>query len=135
MSTLIIGPASPPGPRRGPAQPSLALVEVTQPHHRAGERYQRGRDHRLRSPAVPVGERYRLAAAALGRGERVDLRRKTELREAADLEVRPADLPGQDGALLEVAFSVWKPERPRLDGPQVHQRHRSQVAVQRDVFV
>jgi hypothetical protein len=34
-----------------------------------------------------------------------------------------------------VAFSVWPPQRPRLGGPQVHQRHHSQVSVERDVFV
>ena len=44
--------------------------------------------------------------------------RETELREAADFQVRPADLPGQDGALPEVAFSVWQPQGPRLGGPR-----------------
>ncbi len=35
-----------------------------------------------------------------------------------------------------MAFGVFKPQgRPRLDGPQVHQRHGAQVAAERDVFV
>ena len=54
----------------GALQPSLAFVELTRQDHRGGQRHQRGRDHRLRAPAVPLGERYRLAAAPLGRGER-----------------------------------------------------------------
>ena len=90
----------------GALQPSLALVELTRPDHRAGERDQRGRDHRFRAPAVSLGERDRLAAAPLGRGERADLRCEPELRQAADFEVGPADLPGQGGALPEVAFGV-----------------------------
>ena len=72
-----------------------------------GQRDQRGRDHRLRAPAVPLGERDRLAAAPPGRGERAEPRCETELRKAADFQVGPADPPGQGGALLEVAFSVW----------------------------
>jgi hypothetical protein len=119
----------------GSLQPSLALVELTCPDHRAGQRDQRGRDHRLRAPAVPLGERDRLAAAPLGGGERAHPRRETELRQAADFQVGPADLPGQDGALPEVAFGAWQPERPRLGGPQVHQRHRPQIAAQRDVLI
>ena len=43
---------------------------------------------------------------------------KPELRKAADFEVWPADAPGQDGALLEVAFSVLKPQGPRLEVPR-----------------
>ncbi len=54
---------------------------------------------------------------------------------AADLQVGPADPAGQGGALPQVAFGVLKPQRPRLDGPQVQQRHRAQVAAQRDVVV
>jgi hypothetical protein len=61
--------------------------------------------------------------------------REAELREAADFHVGPTDLPGQDGAVLEVACCVWQPQGPRLDGPQIHQRHRSQVAAQGDVCV
>ena len=71
-------------------------------HHRAGERHQRGCDHRFRAPAVPFGEGDRLAAAPLGRGERMDLRhvstmkdiRESELREAADFQVRAGRSPG-----------------------------------------
>ncbi len=70
---------------------------------------------------MPLGEGDRLAAAPLGRGERVeDQRREPELRQAADFQVGPADLTGQVGALPEVAFGVrrvWQPERPRLGGP------------------
>ncbi len=120
----------------GAPQPPLALVEVTQPHHRAGEHYHRGCDHRFRAPAVAFGERDRLAAAPPDRGERVeDQRCEPEPRQAGDFQVRPADLPGQDGALPEVAFSVRQPKRPRLGDPQVHQRHRPQVVAQRDVLV
>jgi hypothetical protein len=46
-----------------------------------------------------------------------------------------ADLPGQDGALPQVAFCVRTGQGPRLEGPQVHQRHRAQVAAERDVLV
>src|SRR6266852_7606032 len=94
------------GPR-GALQPFLALVKLTRPDHHPGERDQRGRDDRRRTPSIPVGERYRLAAAAPSRGERADPRREPELRETADVEVGPADLPGQDGALAEVAFTVY----------------------------
>src|ERR1700730_10924665 len=83
----------------------------------------------------PRGGCYRLAAAQLGNGERVDLRREPELRQAADLEIGSADLPSQDGALLQVAFGVRKRQGPRLDRPQVHQRHRAQVAAERDVLI
>ena len=93
--------------RCGAPQPSLAFVELTHPDHHARERDERGRDDRLRVPAVPAGEGYRLVAAPPGSGERADLRRETQLRKAADFEVGPADLPGQDGALLQVAFSIW----------------------------
>ena len=119
----------------GTLQPSLAFVKVTREDHRGGQRQQRGRDHRLGAPAVPLSGCYRVAAAPLGRGERVDLRREPELRQAAHLEVGPADLPGQGGALLQVAFGVRKAQGPRLDGSQVHQRHRAQVTAQRDVLV
>src|SRR6266508_4612473 len=93
----------------GALQPSLAFVEVTRPDRRGGERYQRGRNHRLCAPAVPLGERYRLVAVLPGGGDRADLRRETQLRQAADLQVGPADPAGQGGALLEVAFSVLQP--------------------------
>ena len=106
------------GPR-GALQPSLALVQLTRPDHHPGEGDQRGRDDRRRTPSIPVGERDRLAAAAPGRGERADPRREPELRETADFEVGPADLPGQDGALAEVAFTVFDPQGPRLNDPQV----------------
>jgi hypothetical protein len=74
---------------------------------------------------VSLGERNRLVAPPLGDGERPQLRCETELREAADFKVRPTDLPGEIGALLEVAFTVFKPQGPRLDDPQVHQSHRT----------
>src|SRR6266536_6279693 len=90
----------------GALQPSLPLVKLTRPDQIGSQRYQRGRDDGLRAPAVPVGERYRLVAAPPGSGERADLRRETELGEAADFQVGAADVPGQDGALLEVAFGV-----------------------------
>ncbi len=61
--------------------------------------------------------------------------RETELREAADFQVRSADLPGEDGALPEVAFSVWQPQGPRLDGPQVHLYFAMTGAAARSVTV
>src|SRR6266540_6408748 len=119
----------------GALQPSLAFVELTRQHHRAGQRYQRGRNYPVRAPAMSLRERDRLVAAPPGRCERVDLRGERELREAADFDVRPADLPGEDGAFVEVAFGVGKSYGPCLDDPQIHQRHCSQVAAERDVFV
>ena len=119
----------------GALQPSLGFVKLARPGQVAGQRDERGRNHRLCPPTVPVGERDRLTASLPGDGEGADPRRETQLRKAADFQVWPADAPGQDGALLEVAFSVWKPQGPRLQGPQVHQRHRAQVAAQRDIFV
>src|SRR6202043_1246133 len=70
----------------GAPQPPLALVELTQEHHRAGERHQRGGDHRLRPPAVPLGERYRLTTARLGHGERVDLRHGSTMEDIRETE-------------------------------------------------
>src|SRR5260370_42469458 len=92
----------------GAAQPSLGLVELTRPDHCAGQRYQLGRDYPLRAPAVSLGERDGLAAAPLGRGERVDLRREPELREAAYLHVAPAAFPGEDGTLPQLAFAAFE---------------------------
>src|SRR6185369_16623497 len=91
---------------------------------------------------VPFGERDRLAAAPLGRGERTGLRhvgtmediRESELRQAADFEVGAADLPGQVGTLPEVAYGVRQPQGPRLGGPQIPQCYRAQVAAQGNVF-
>jgi hypothetical protein len=57
---------------------------------------------------MPLGEPYRLAAAPLCSGERVDLRCEPELREAGYFQVGPTDLAGQSGSLLQVAFGVWK---------------------------
>src|SRR6266540_5759126 len=88
----------------GALQPPLGLGKLTRPHHRAGQRYQRGRDPRLRAPSMSLGKRDRLAAAPLDSGEREDLRREPQLREASDLEVGPADLTGQDSALPQVAL-------------------------------
>ena len=119
----------------GAPQRALAFVELTRPDQVGGQCYQRGRDDGLCAPAVSVGEGDRLAAAAPGGGERVDLRRETELCQAGNLQIGPADPPGQNGALPEVAFSVWKSQGPCFDGPQIHQRHRPEVAVERDVLV
>ncbi len=120
----------------GPLQPAFALVELTRPDQRGGHRDERGRDHPFVGQAVPLGQLDRLAAAPLGDGERVDPRREAQLRQAPDLEVGPADLPGQRGALPQVAFGVGQTgRRPRLGRPQVQQRQRPQVAAQRDVLV
>jgi hypothetical protein len=43
---------------------------------------------------------------------------ESELREAADFQVRPADLTGQVGALPEVAYGIWQPQGPRLAVPR-----------------
>jgi hypothetical protein len=119
----------------GALQPPLAFVKLARPDQVGGQRDQRGRDHGLGAPAVPLGQRDRFVAALPGGGERADPRREPELGEAADFEIGPADLPGQGGALLEVAFGVWQPQGPRLKGAQVVQRHCPQVAAERDVFV
>ena len=100
----------------GALQPPLGLVKLTRPHHRAGQRDQRRRGHRLRTPAVSLGEGDRLPAAPLDSGERSDPRREPELHEASDFEVGPADVPGQDGTLPKVAFGIGKPQG-RFDGP------------------
>jgi hypothetical protein len=118
----------------GALQPSLGFVELTRPGQVGSQRYQRWCGDGIRAPAVPVSERYRLAAAPSGNGERAELGRETELRQTGDFQVGAADLPGQGGALLEMTFSVRKPLGPLLDDPQVHQRDRPQVAAERDVL-
>src|ERR1700722_11797811 len=87
-----------------PMQPSLPLVELPRPDHRFCEGYHRGLVRWFGAPAVPVGERDRLVAASAGRAERTGFRHESELGEAADFEVGPADRPGQGGALLQVTF-------------------------------
>jgi hypothetical protein len=54
---------------RAAPQPPLAFAELSCPDRLFGQGEQRGRDHRFGPPAVPLGERYRLAAALLGRGQ------------------------------------------------------------------
>ena len=93
----------------GALQPSLALVKLARPDQVGGQRDQRGRNNRLCAPAVPIGKGDRLVAATPGRGERADPRRETQLCQAGDLQVGPADPPGKNGALLEVALSIWQP--------------------------
>ncbi len=91
-------------------QPSLGVLELARPDHRAGKRYQGRRDHLVRAPAMPLGERYRLLATLPDRGKRAEFRGETQLREAADFEIGPSDLPGKIGALLQVAFTVRIPQ-------------------------
>ena len=57
------------------------------------------------------------------------------MRATRDLEVRPADRPGERGSLGEVPLSVGESPRPRLDDPEIQQRDRPQFAAHRDLFV
>ena len=119
----------------GALQPSVGFVEFTRPGQVGGQRYQRWCGDGIRAPAMPVSERYRLAAALPGNGEGAELGRETELRQTGDLQVGAADLPGQDSALPEMTFGVRQPLGPLLDDPQVHQRDCPQVAAERDVLL
>src|SRR3954447_15567857 len=53
--------------------------------------------------------------------------------QAADLDVWPADLPGQAGALLEVALRLAKSDPP-LNGAEVQERHSSQLAGEGEIL-
>ena len=101
-----------------------------------GQREQRGRDHGFCAPAVPLGERYRLTAALLGRGQGTGCRREAELGQAGDLEIGAADLTGQGGALPQVAFGVGEGpgtmSLPRFGGSSA--AGGSQVVGDRDLF-
>jgi hypothetical protein len=120
------------GPGRAP-QPPLAFAELPRPDCRLGQGEQRGRDHRFGPPAVPLGQRYHLPAAFPGRGQGTG-RHGPELGEAAYLEIRAADLPGQGGTLPQVAFGVGERQGPRLDRSEVHQADGPQVAGERDLL-
>src|SRR6202034_4153238 len=88
-----------------------------------------------RAPAVLVGEGYRLSAPPPRSCEGLDLRRERELSQAGHFEVRTSDPPAKIGALLQVPLAVLVAKRPRFDGSEIHERHRAQVAVERDVLV
>ena len=117
-------PGSPSGPGGLPARPSHCSPSSNSPVQieRPGERHQRGCDHRLGVPAVPGGQRDRLIAAPPGHGEGVADRREAEVGEAGHLEIRPADVAGEGGALQQVAFAVGQPQRPRLGDAEIQQR-------------
>src|ERR1022692_2391032 len=82
-----------------------------------------------------LGERYRFSAPPPGSGEGLDLRCEGELSQAGHFEVRTSDPPRKIGALLQVPLTVLVPQRPRFDDSEIHERHRAQVAVERDVLV
>ena len=119
----------------GAAQPAIALVEFTRPDESAREVHERRRDDRLRAPAMLLGECYRLSAPPPRGCEGLDLRCEGELSQACHFEVRTSDPPRKIGALLQVPLAVLVSQRPRFDDPEIHERHRAQVAVERDVLV
>ena len=82
-----------------------------------------------------LGEGYRLPAPSPGSCEGLDLRCEGELSQAGHFEVRASDLPRQIGALLQVPLAVLVGQRPGFDGSEIHECHRAQVAVERDVLV
>src|SRR5258708_29030836 len=82
-----------------------------------------------------LGEGYRLSAAPSRSCEGLDLRCEGELSQAGHFEVRTSDPPRKIGALLQVPLAVLVPQRPRFDDSEIHERHRAQVAVERDVLV
>ena len=120
------------GLHRAP-QPSPGLGELPGPHHRASQ---------LTSASAITGsvpQPCRSASAIASRQRRWVVANggpstRTQAGEAP-FHVRSATLPGQRGTLPQVTFGVRQRQRPCLNGPQVHQRHRSQVAVQRDVLI
>jgi len=88
----------------GALQPSLAFVEFTRPGQVGRQRDQRGRDDGLPAPAMPAGERNRLAAALPGRAERADLRRESQLRQAGESPGSGDDVSltgGEPGSLVK----------------------------------
>src|ERR1700677_1357675 len=82
-----------------------------------------------------LGKGNRLQASLPGMCERLDLRCEGKLGQAGHLEVRTPDPPRKLGTLLQMPLAVLISERPRLDGSEVHERHRPQVAVERDLLV
>jgi hypothetical protein len=56
-----------------------------------------------------------------------------QVREAADLQVRPPDPAGEREPVLEMAPGVVQPQRPQLGAPEHHQRQRADVVGARDV--
>src|SRR6202023_3469119 len=82
-----------------------------------------------------LGEPYRLSAPPPGSCEGLDLRCEGELSQAGHFEVRTSDPSRKFGTLLQVPLAVLVSQRPRFDGSEIHERHRAQVAVERDVLV
>ena len=82
-----------------------------------------------------LGDGYRLFTPSPRRCEGLDLRGEGELGQAGHFEVRASDPAGKISALLQVPLTVLVAQRPRFDGSEVHEGHRAQVAVERDVLV
>src|SRR5580704_1773130 len=82
-----------------------------------------------------LSEGYRLSAPLAGGGEGLNLRCEGQLSQAGHLEEGTADLARKIGALLQVPLAVPVCQRPCFDGAEIHERHRAQVAVERDVLV
>ena len=57
------------------------------------------------------------------------------MRATRDLEVGPADRPGELCPLGKVTLSIVESTRPRLDDPEIQQRDRPQIATHRDLIV
>src|SRR6266568_4352999 len=118
-----------------PISPEPASSEFTRPDEDPGQVQERRRDDRLRAPAVLLGESYRFQAPLPRCGEWLNLRCEGELSQAGHFEVWTPDPPGKVGALLQVPLAVLVPQRPCFNDSEIHERHRAQVAVERDVLV
>ena len=58
---------------------------------------------------------------------------QTQIGEAADLDVGSSDPPRELEALLEMSLGIVEPERPQLDGAQVHQGDGLGVVAEHDL--
>ena len=117
----------------GAVEQVLRLAELARPDVREGLREQRRRDDPRAAPAVLVGECDRLRAQLLGQRKRGELGGEAVVREAGDLQVRPADPARELGALAQVPRAV-RIHVEALDGAQAHQCHDTQVAVGEDLL-
>ena len=121
--------------RRACSSGALGLGEPPEPEQDHRLRPERRGGHRILRPPVVAGERDRLLAELVrDRGALpAERSRHREVREAADLQVRPADPPRKLEPLLQMAARVPEPRRPQLGDPEVHQRGGPQVVAQRQL--
>jgi hypothetical protein len=111
----------------GPVEPALSLVELARPDRRAGNRAKRGREYRPIVPAMAFGQAHRLTPPFARARERDERRREKLVSATRDLEVGPADLLGERGALGKVPLGIVESPGPRLDDPEIQQRDRPQL--------